>query len=56
MIMNEYSLGVDKKQMKEVYDDSTRDRMGFLMLDLEGDKERRFRSGFDEYYEVEESL
>ena len=56
MIMNEYSLGVDKKQMKEMYDDSTRDRMGFLMLDLEGDKEKRFRSGFDEYYEVEESL
>ena len=56
MIMNEYSLGVDKKQMKEMYDDSTRDRMGFLMLDLEGDKEKRFRSGFDEYYEVDESL
>ena len=56
MIMNEYSLGIDKKKMKEMYDDSTRDRMGFLMLDLEGDKEKRFRSGFDEYYEVEESL
>jgi hypothetical protein len=26
------------------------------MLDLEGDKEKRFRSGFDEYYEVDESL
>jgi ABC-type dipeptide/oligopeptide/nickel transport system ATPase component len=56
MIMNEYSLGIDKKQMKEMYDDSTRDRLGFLMLDLEGDKEKRFRSGFDEYYEVDESL
>ena len=56
MIMNEYSLGIDKKMMKEMYDDSTRDRMGFLMLDLEGDKEKRFRSGFDEYYEVDESL
>ena len=56
MIMNEYSLGIDKKKMKEIYDDSTRDRMGFLMLDLEGDKEKRFRSGFDEYYEVDESL
>ena len=56
MIMNEYSLGVDKKQMKEMYDDSTRERIGFLMLDLGGDKEKQFRSEFDEYYEVEESL
>jgi len=52
MIMNEYSLGVDKKTMKEMYDDSTKDKLGFLMLDLECDKEKRFRNGFDEYYEV----
>ena len=56
MIMNEYSLGVDKKQMKEMYDDATKDKMGFLMLDLEGDREKRFRSNFDEFYEIEQTM
>jgi ABC-type dipeptide/oligopeptide/nickel transport system ATPase component len=52
MIMREYSLGVDKKEMKEMYDDATSDKQGFLMLDLEGDKEKRFRSGFNDFYET----
>jgi GTPase SAR1 family protein len=52
MIMREYSLGVNKTDMKEMYDDSTRDKQGFLMLDLEGDKDKIFRSGFNEYYET----
>ena len=56
MIMREYSLGVDKKEMKEMYDDATSDKQGFLMLDLEGDKEKRFRSGFNDYYETTEKL
>ena len=57
MIMREYSLGVNKTDMKEMYDDSTRDKQGFLMLDLEGDKDKKFRSGFNEYYEtIEEKL
>jgi GTPase SAR1 family protein len=57
LIMREYSLGVDKTDMKEMYDDSTRYKQGFLMLDLEGDKDKKFRSGFNEYYEtIEEKL
>jgi GTPase SAR1 family protein len=52
MIMREYSLGVDKKEMKEMYDDATSDKQGFLMLDLEGDKDKRFRSGFNDFYET----
>ena len=56
MIMREYSLGVDKKELKEMYDDATSDKQGFLMLDLEGDKDKRFRSGFNDYYEVTEKL
>ena len=42
--------------MKEMYDDSTSNKQGFLMLDLEGPKDKRFRSGFSEYYEVSEEL
>ena len=56
MIMNEYSLGIDKKMMKEIYDDATKDKMGFLLLDLEGNKEKRFRSNFDEYYITEQTM
>ena len=56
MILREYSLGVDKKIFKQIYDDATSNKMNFLLLDLEGDKDKRFRSGFDEYYEVEEEL
>jgi hypothetical protein len=26
------------------------------MLDLEGDKEKRFRSNFDEFYEIEQTM
>jgi hypothetical protein len=54
MIMREYALGVDNKKMKEIYDDATgNNKMGFLMLDLEGEPSKRFRSGFDEYYEID---
>jgi ABC-type dipeptide/oligopeptide/nickel transport system ATPase component len=53
MIMREYALGVDNKKMKEIYDDATANKMGFLMLDLEGEPSKRFRSGFDEYYEID---
>jgi ABC-type dipeptide/oligopeptide/nickel transport system ATPase component len=56
MIMREYSLGVDKKEMKDIYEDATSDKQGFLLLDLEGPKEKRFRSGFNDYYVVEESI
>jgi ABC-type dipeptide/oligopeptide/nickel transport system ATPase component len=56
MIMREYSLGVDKREMKDIYDDATSDKQGFLLLDLEGDKEKRFRSGFNDYYEITEKL
>jgi len=56
MVLREYSLGVDKKVFKEIYDDATSDKMNFLLLDLEGDKDKRFRSGFNDYYVVEESI
>ena len=39
-----------------MYDDATSDKQGFLMLDLEGPKEKRFRSGFNSFYVVEEEI
>jgi ABC-type phosphate transport system ATPase subunit len=55
-IMRECSLGIDKKQLKALYEDSTKDKMTFLLLDLEGPKEQRFRCGLDQIYDVTEDF
>lgn len=55
-IMREASLGIDKKELKAIYQDAIKDKMGFLMIDLDGPKEQRFRSGFDEIYDVKEDF
>jgi len=50
MICRECSLGIDKKQLKKIYDDATQSKQDFLLIDLEGDKDERFRKNFDEIY------
>lgn len=54
MICRECSLGIEKKQLKNIYDDATANKTDFLLIDLEGDKDSRFRKGFDEIYVLEE--
>jgi len=54
MICRECSLGIDKKQLKKIYDDATQSKQDFLLIDLEGDKDERFRKNFDEIYEIDE--
>jgi hypothetical protein len=54
MICRECSLGIDKKQLKKIYDDATQRKQDFLLIDLEGDKDERFRKNFDEIYVLEE--
>ena len=54
MICRECSLGIDKKQLKMIYDDATETKQDFLLIDLEGDKDSRFRKGFNEIYVIEE--
>jgi ABC-type dipeptide/oligopeptide/nickel transport system ATPase component len=56
MICRECSLGIEKKQLKEIYDDATQSKQDFLLIDLEGDKDSRFRKGFDEIYVIEDNL
>jgi hypothetical protein len=56
MICRECSLGLDKKQLKDIYDDATKTKQDFLLLDLEGDKTTRFRKNFDEIYQVDDIL
>jgi ABC-type dipeptide/oligopeptide/nickel transport system ATPase component len=54
MICRECSLGIEKKQLKKIYDDATQSKQDFLLIDLEGDKDERFRKNFDEIYVLEE--
>jgi hypothetical protein len=54
MICRECSLGIDKKQLKKIYDDATDTKQSFLLIDLEGDKDERFRKNFSEIYVIDE--
>lgn len=54
MICRECSLGIDKKQLKKIYDDATETKQDFLLIDLEGDKDERFRKNLDEIFVMED--
>jgi hypothetical protein len=52
-ILQEYSLGVDKKELKEIYDSATKDnKQDFLLVDLEESPENRFRKNFNEIFDI----
>ena len=52
-IMREYSTGVDKSQLKKMYDNATIEKKDFLLVDLESDVKDRFRKNFNEIYDIE---
>lgn len=56
MIARECSLGIDKTQLKKIYDDATQKKQDFLLIDLEGEKDERFRKNLDEVYQIEDIL
>jgi hypothetical protein len=52
-IMREYSLGVDKTQLKKIYESSTKDnKQDFLLVDLDAEPTDRFRKNFNEIYDI----
>ena len=51
-IMREYSLGVDKKELKDIYETATDTKQDFLLVDLEADPKNRFRKNFNEIFDV----
>ena len=55
MICRECSLGIDKKMLKKIYDIATEKKEDFLLLDLEGKKDERFRKNLDEVFEIEDT-
>jgi MinD-like ATPase involved in chromosome partitioning or flagellar assembly len=50
--MSEYTLGVEKDQLKEIYENATHDKKDFLLVDLDAPVENRFRKNFNQIYDV----
>jgi hypothetical protein len=52
-ILREYSLGVDKKQLMNIYEASTKDnKQDFLLVDLDAEPKDRFRKNFNDIYDI----
>lgn len=51
-IMSEYSLGVDKKEIKAMYDNATQEKKDFLLIDMDSDPNDRFRKNFNDIYDL----
>lgn len=51
-IMGEYSLGVDKEQLGNMYKSATGTKQDFLLIDMDTDPENRFRKNFNEIFEI----
>lgn len=56
MICRECSLGIEKKDLKKIYEDATESKQDFLLIDLDGNKDERFRKNFDEIYVVNDDF
>lgn len=55
-ILREYSLGVDKKQLMKIYEDSTKDnKQDFLLVDLDAEPKDRFRKNFNDVYDISDN-
>lgn len=52
LILSEFELGVTKDELMEMYDHATKEKFSFLLVDVEADKEKKFRKNFLEIYEV----
>ena len=52
IILSEFGLGVTKEQLIELYEYATAEKFSPLIIDLEADKEQRFRKGLKEIISV----
>jgi hypothetical protein len=48
-ILRNFGLGVSKEQLMAMYDYATDEKMNCLLLDLEADRNKKFRKNFDEF-------
>jgi hypothetical protein len=47
LILSEFGLGITKDQLIKLYDFATAEKFSPLLIDMEADKEKRFRKGLD---------
>ena len=52
IILSEFGLGVTKEQLMELYEYATAEKFSPLIIDMEADKEQRFRKGLKEIISV----
>jgi hypothetical protein len=52
LILSEFSLGVTKEELMEIYEHATAEKFSPLIIDLAAPKESRFRKGFSEILSV----
>ena len=52
LILSEFELGVTKSELMELYDDATKEKFSFLLVDVEAETQRKFRRNFLEIYEI----
>jgi ABC-type dipeptide/oligopeptide/nickel transport system ATPase component len=54
MIAREFDINLSKDTLVKIYEDATKDKQNFLLMDLEGKPSERFRKSFNEIYELDE--
>jgi hypothetical protein len=52
--MSEFELGVSKDELLNIYEDATRETFNILLIDVEADKQERFRKNFKDFYTISE--
>ena len=52
MILSEFGLGVSKEQLIELYEYATKEKFSPLIIDMEADKDSRFRKGLIEILSI----
>jgi hypothetical protein len=52
IIMSEFGLGVSKEQLLKIYEYATAEKFSPLIIDMEEDKEKRFRKGLLEILDI----
>ena len=52
MIGREYDLGIDKKELIEMYKYATKEKSDFSLIDLEGEPNERFRKNLNEVFDI----
>jgi hypothetical protein len=48
LILSEFGLGITKDQLVQLYEYATAEKFSPLVIDMEADKDKRFRKGLDE--------